>query len=176
MEEEIWLPVVGYEGYYEISNEGKVKNLERKVKSRYGLRSVRERILKIDLGSRGYMMADLSVNCIKIKYSVHRLVAIAFLKNSNNKEQVNHINGIKTDNRVENLEWCTQSENMKHAFENNLYKIGESHHQSKLTELEVVKIKELISKKIPYRAIGKKFNVTASTIYDINKGKNWKHI
>ena len=125
---EIWKPVIGFEGLYEVSNMGRVKSLERKVfypNSKWGKNTNgvirKERMLKLNCKRYcGVTLCD--TKNIRSYPSVHRLVAEAFIPNTNNKATVNHKNGIKTDNRVQNLEWATYSENTKHAIETGLVK------------------------------------------------------
>ena len=103
---EEWRDAVGYEGLYMVSNTGKVKGLERKVKKLNGYRTVNERILKPRKNRNGYLQLLLSKEGIRKTVLVHRLVCDAFLPNHLNLPQINHINEIKEDNRVENLEYC----------------------------------------------------------------------
>ena len=113
---EIWKDIKGYEEMYQISNLGNVKSLTRNTKNKYK----QEHFLKLFISKNGYKRVELRKYKKGKKYCVHRLVALAFIPNPLNKPQVNHINGIKTDNRVENLEWATNSENIKHAIKTGL--------------------------------------------------------
>lgn len=128
MDSEVWKPIKGYEGLYEVSNLGRVKSLERKVKAKnkYGTvdRTVTEKILKYSINHKGYYLVKIC-NQVNKSFLVHRLVAEAFIDNPENKLQVNHINGDKKDNRVCNLEWCTNNENQKHAINMGLIDIDE---------------------------------------------------
>ena len=114
---EIWKPIVGYEGYYEVSNFGNVKSLTRKVSGKLGsIRNTKERILAKRFNHDGYSQVYLGKNSIFKGKMVHRLMAEVFIKNPLNKKEVNHKDGIKDNNNINNLEWCTPSENIIHSF------------------------------------------------------------
>lgn len=167
---EVWKTIEGFENY-EVSNLGRIK-------SKY-----KNKILKPQNDKNNYHIINLYKNKNCKTFRLHRLVAIAFIPNLENKPQVNHINGIKDDNRVENLEWCNQSENIKHALNTGL-KIplnGENCKVSKATEEQVKEI--LIKKKNSNGAkywgakeLSIKFNLKATCISEIASGRNWKHI
>ena len=122
MEKEIWKDVVGYENLYQVSNLGRIKSKERLVNQRYGKRIVKEKILSPFISNSGYYAIVLHKTrpIFKLKY-IHRLVANAFLPNKNNLEQVNHKDGNKLNNNISNLEWCSRSDNMKHAIKIGLF-------------------------------------------------------
>ena len=116
---EEWGDVVGYEGLYQVSDQGRVKSLERKVSHwRGGERIQKERILKPDVSQDGYLRVGLYAGGKRKWFRVHRLVCEAFHDNPDNKSDVNHINEDKADNRAVNLEWCTAKENNNHGTRN----------------------------------------------------------
>lgn len=179
-ETEEWRDIKGYEGYYQVSNMGRVKSLERKIKrSRCGDATIKSKILKLWDTKDYYPYAHLCV-CNKRKLiKIHRVIAETFIPNPENKPCINHINGKKNDNRVENLEWCTYSENNFHAFRmglNNNAK-GEMSVNSKLKDDDIIEIKRLyfIEKK-SLLEVSLKYGVCKGTIDEIIRCRNWKQI
>lgn len=114
--EEEWRPVAGFEGIYEVSSSGKVRSLDRYKQNHSKKQLVKGVELRPHDDTRGYLKVSLSKSGIVKSYKIHRLVAEAFIPNKFNKGDVNHKNGRRKDNRVENLEWCTRSENILHMY------------------------------------------------------------
>jgi hypothetical protein len=175
---EKWKPVKGYEGLYEVSNFGRVKALTRRVDLGKCHRTFEEHFLSLATDHKGYLRCALSHEGTSKTFKVHRLVAEAFIPNPDNKEQVNHIDGNKTNNRVDNLEWCTRSENMHHACVTKLKRNnGEYNNGAKLTYKEVVFIRtHYIPRDKVYGtvALANKFGVHRKTISRIITGRYWK--
>lgn len=180
MQKEIWKDIEGYEGYYQVSSLGRVRSLDRVViNSKNVCRKHTGKILKINFIADGYLGCSLYKNRRMKTARIHRLVAKMFIKNNGNKKCVNHKNGIKTDNRVDNLEWCTHSENMNHAVQNGLKlgSQGSSHFLSKLTEESVRNIR-LLSKicGVSNVDLSAYYKVDSSIISKIVNYKIWKHV
>lgn len=178
---ELWKPVVGYEGCYEVSNIGRVRRLSGILykKNRFNPKGFKwkGRILRPISDKRGYFHVDLSMNNIRKKHSVHQLVARAFIPNPLNREIINHINAKPGDNRVENLEWSTPKENKIHAVMMGLAsdQKGEKNNSSILKNKQVIEIKTIFKEKgrVNFSELGRKYKVNSQTISDIYNGRRW---
>lgn len=155
-----FLDIRGYEGFYQVNKLGEIKSVRG------------NKILKFGKDGKGYCYVNLCINNQHHNYKIHRLVAETFILNPENKPQVNHKNGIKSDNRVENLEWCTASENHLHAYIIGIHKAA----NRKLTESKVIKIKNKYNKGISMRTLSKIYKVHEKTIYEIVNNIIWKNI
>ena len=149
---------------------GRVKSLLRNGTIKF------ERIIKIQKTTNGYEYCLLRKCNIYKMNLIHRLVAIEFLSNPENKPQVNHINGIKTDNMAENLEWVSRSENQIHAYKTGLQKLVIGEQRSKLKNEEVIEIKKMLADGINQSVIANNFNIGKSNISYIKSGKTWRHV
>lgn len=179
---EEWKDINGFNNY-QISNTGKIRN------------SKRNKELSVCVGTNGYSVVNLCNNGKSYTHNIHRLVAESFLNppteeqitwansTKKGKVQVNHIDGNKTNNNVENLEWCTGQENSKHAYNTGLSQPkppethGSTNGQSKLTETDVLEIRKLYSQNnYSQTDLAIKYNLNSSTISNIVNRKRWKHI
>lgn len=168
---EIWKDIPGYEGRYQVSNLGRVKSLRRK--DSLG-RIVKGKIRAFKYCKNGYHTMTLDGANKRKTEKVHRLVLLAFKGYST--LEVNHINGIKTDNRLENLEYCNHSLNMVHAHLTGLIdNRGEKNGTSKLSRDQVLEIRALKGH-LTQSKIAQMFNVSEAQIHKILSKKRWKHI
>lgn len=178
---EIWKDIKGYEGLYQISSLGRVKSYPRKYYSywRKTYINYNEKILKPLIRSKNknnnYFYCDLYINKKSKHYNIHRLIAIAFIPNPDNKPCINHIDGNKQNNNISNLEWCTIEENNKHALNNGLILREEKHPMHKLNNKQVIEIRNM-KDVFSTKEISKIYNVTKDTINNILSRKNWKYL
>lgn len=171
--DEIFKDVKGYEGIYKVSNFGRIKSLGNNYNRK-------EKILKGTNNGSGYFMVTLSKHGKQKTDLVHRLVAIAFIQNSENKKCINHIDGNKANNCVNNLEWITYSENNIHAYLIGLKignRKGEKNFFAKLNESQIIKIREMYSTgNYSQKKISEIYNCTSTNICLIVNRNIWKHI
>lgn len=163
---EVWVDIEGYEGYYQVSNKGRVRSLDRVVPcSRTGTRKLRSKLLSLCKDSHGYVVVVLQKNSTKKSFKVHRLVALHFLRKVEGKDVVNHIDCNKSNNSINNLEWCTSQENTAHMHRlgRNYAAFGEKNPAYKLTDDQVKEIRAL-SKTMKRKDIAKMFNVSTQQI------------
>jgi len=177
---EIWKDIEGFEGYYKINSGGIVYSY------------ISNKYLKPTMNRCGYYYVSLYLNTYVKKYTIHRIVAKTFISNPYNKPEVNHINGVKTDNRVENLEWCTSLQNMIHAWEMGLIKpckhtqefkdilsnerMGVGNPMASLTYNEVIDLRIDFNNKINRKDIAKKYNISLRSVYAIGNKVYYSNI
>lgn len=168
--EEIWKEIDGYNGHYLINAIGQIKSKQKNWKN--------YRIKTPVLHPQGYYTVVLWLNYKPKLFKIHRLIAQYFIPNPLNLPAINHKNGIKTDNRIGNLEWCTFQHNVRHMFDNKLTTaIGETHYNSKLKKRDIKWIRENYHpKKMHTGIISKKFGITPQCAGRILLRKSWKHI
>ena len=168
---EEWRDIIGYEGYYQVSNLGRVKSLPRVVRTDK-LFNIKGSIKKSSINTKGYFVTSLRINNkSEVKY-LHRLIAETFISNPNNYPQVCHKNDIKTDNTLDNLYWGTPKDNTADCIRNGTFISSNT-----LLKVEQVKeIRRLLTEGFSCSNISLKFLVNAKTINDIKNNKIWKNI
>lgn len=140
---EVWKPIPDYEDSYEVSNYGQVRSKDRYTPTRNGEVFKKGVIKTLKEDKDGYFKVCLSKNSKKKSFFVHRLVALTFIENPNNYPVVNHKDGNKQNNKVENLEWCTRSENDKHAYRIGLRKVTDGGTSKEVVQLDKETLKVL---------------------------------
>ena len=167
MRAERWLPIVGHEGLYEVSDLGRIRRSAPGISTHVG------KVLKQDRTARGYMNIKLcKKGAMGNKSLVHSLVMRSFIGEYPDGKEVNHKDGNKENNSLSNLEYVTGAENVRHALVNGLYARGEAHGLSRLTEKEVLSIREELEESTQ-KVVAIRHNVALPTIGDISRGKTW---
>lgn len=182
MEEE-WRDVVGYEGLYQVSNIGSVRSLDRihPTTSNVGNATLYKRkgsVMSPKTEKSGYITQTLSKDKITKTRKVHRLVAQAFIPNPEKKPQVNHKNGIKSDNRVENLEWVTTFENRQHAYDTGLQKPtkGTLNGMAVYTERDVEFVSIQYAMGMKQVDIERTYEYSKAFVHSVVNNKSWRHV
>lgn len=161
--EEVWKRINNYEGLYEVSSLGKVRDLKGNIKPMYKQ-------------NKGYYCLSLYVKGKTFHPTIHRLVAEAFIPKIEGMNQVNHIDGNKANNSISNLEWCNQYLNYKHGKEHFYYSKNDTHYFSKITNEQVKCIPILFNLGFTRATIAKILGVNASSIEAIEKGISYREL
>lgn len=178
MTREEWKDVEGYEGFYQVSNLGRIRSLERIVHSSKWNRREPSKILNPPILKNGYKLVSLSKNGSSKRVLLHRLIAKAFIPNPNNLPQVNHKDGNKQNNIIDNLEWVSAQDNIIHAYTNNLMhpahgiKINVGH----FVEEDIRNIRRMALAGMSQRKIAAEYGVHQGFIWLILKGKTYRWV
>ena len=179
---EVWKDIEGTSGRYQVSNHGRIKSVARVIEQkRHDIdssfrRSWPEKILKQSTDSYGYKVVSINVPGKNRTNKVHRLVAQAFLSNDNKLDQINHIDGDKANNSLNNLEWCTAKQNSIHRSKVLGFGSGSSNGRAKLTDDDVMKIDEMLCAGFTVNDVAKSFNIGYNTALRVKLGDSWSHI
>lgn len=176
---EEWRDIVGFEGFYQVSSIGRCRSLDRTVKSRWGTpKPLKGRIRVPGVQREGYLMVLLNRDGKSFKRYVHRMVAEAFIKNPQSHPQINHIDGNKSNNAANNLEWTTGSENCRHAIASGLYQNarGEAIGSAKLTEQDVIEIRRMVATGAMHKEAAALFGIGRKAVTKIVNRQRWQHV
>ncbi len=178
MTDEIWLPISGFEGFYEVSNLGRVRALPRESYfTRYGVAIVRRhkgRILKPGVVS-GYLQVAIYKNPVRTQRKVHQIVLDAFVGPCPDGQEGRHKNGKRDDCRLENLAWGTKLENAADKRQHGTMSEGERHPSAKVTAKDVVDIRNAKGR-LTQERLATEYGVGQSTIRSIQARRTWKHV
>ncbi len=171
---ENWKTIEGYDGFYQVSNFGNIKSLERLVDNHSGFKKLlKEKYLKTHISKTGYFVVDLKKEKQRKTFKIHRLIAMCFIEKVYNKNYVNHKDGNKLNNSIDNLEWCTIKENNIHAEKLGLKNdSGVNNSKSKLKESDVVYIRK---SNLKLKELALMFKMNESTISKIRLYKTYKN-
>lgn len=174
---EIWKDIINFEGYYQCSNFGNIRSLDREINTKGGTKRISKgKILKPKTNPFYYCVGLSKFNKCKTYY-IHRLVASSFISNSNNLPEINHIDGNKLNNNITNLEWITSSKNKYHAFEIGVSKKGKDNNLAKFSKEIIENVKKDLSKKIyTQRQIAHKYEMSYAQVSRIKTNKTRKYL
>lgn len=171
-----WKDIPGYEGYYQVSDTGLIKRIAEKPPNR------RNKILSPGLKENGYLFLILHKDGKERAMYVHRLVTMAFLGDPGSMD-VNHKNGVRTDNRLDNLEYCTRTENIRHAIDvlGNSFsygdkRLGENNGRAKIDDTRVQEIRQMLADGINCSEIARRFSMSRYIVNRIKHRQSWNHV
>lgn len=167
--QENWRAIPGYEGRYCVSDLGNVMSMDFLGTGLPGL-------MKGTENHSGYLTLELSLRGKKKRFHIPRLVMLAFIGPRPPNAQINHIDGDKKNNKLSNLEYCSRSENIRHAYSIGLMQVGEDHSKAKLTSTAVIEIRRLHAGGSSANALGRQFGITGATVRQIVSGRTWRHV
>jgi len=177
-QEVVWKDIKGYEGHYQVSSDGRVRSLDRVVITKRGFPKPYKSRELVQSINNGYLQLNLHLSGKSSPKLVHHLVAFTFIGERPKGMEINHINGIKTDNRVSNLEYVTPKENTRHAINMGLVirPKGEQSSAHKLKDADVLTVKKRLANGELAGRIAKDYGLDTTTIRAIKIGQTWKHI
>jgi len=173
---EIWKDVVGYEGFYQVSNLGRVRSCDRYIEFHRGTRLHKGKLLR-PRERAGYLAVALSAYGIQKDKNIHILVAEAFHGDRPRGFQVNHIDADKHNNCASNLEFISPSDNTKHAYSmGRISQLGEKNNQATITDSDVRQIRHYLASGMTVTGVARLLGFTVAVVSGINVGRTWKHI
>lgn len=174
---EIWEDIPNYQNFYQANPCGLIKSLPKSLRVKNGFRVTKELIIANTNNGNGYLVCSLSKNTKRKSILLHRIIAMTFIPNPNNLPEVNHKDGNKNNNHVDNLEWCARQENIDHSWDKKLTNcIGEKHHNSKLNNQKVKEIRDKYSLgNYSYSKLAKEYETGLFNIRNIVKRHTWNH-
>lgn len=175
---EQWRDVIGFEGFYQVSDGGNVRSCDRVIIRSFFESKIKGFNRKQFIDPDGYLCIRLYKNAVAKRFTTHSLVMRAFVGDGLEGFEINHKNGIKTDNRLENLEYCTSSQNTQHAYDMGLKHLpkGTLNPSAKLKESDILDIRKRLKQGEHHLAIANLYGVDRRTIYSIKVGDRWKHV